>query len=296
MSEAKGASGWSKAAVAVRNIFSSGINRDMVDFAVEKEPFELTHGDTLAYALACDDSNPRYFEKSGGLAPPLFVSRVFMVVAEGILLHPRLKLNVLKMVHAEQSIEFIKPLTVGMKIVPKARIAAVREASSGEMVDVEIECLHQGEVAVKGVATMFVRGKKRKGSGSKDAGAVDEPAFEAVDTFTVTRDQPAKYAAASGDYNPIHRKMLAAKLAGFKAPIAHGLCVLAMTAAHLVKLYGDDDPTRLKRLAVRFSKPVFPGEELTLKAALVEGVYKFVLENPKGKPVLKNGEAVFGLP
>ena len=69
-----------------------------------------------------------------------------------------------------------------------------------------------------------------------------------------------------------------------------------MTAAHLVKLYGDDDPTRLKRLAVRFSKPVFPGEELTLKAALVEGVYKFVLENPKGKPVLKNGEAVFGLP
>lgn len=289
MSEAKGVSGWTKAAVAVRNIFSSGINRDMVGYTTEKEPFELTQGDTLAYALACQDSNPHYFEKDGGLAPPLFVSRVFMVVAEGILLHPKLKLNVLKMVHAEQSIEFIKPLRVGMKIVPKARIAAVREASSGEMVDVEIECLHDGEVAVKGVATMFVRGKKRVGK--KGGGTANEPVLEAADTFAVAPGQPAKYAVASGDYNPIHRKMLAARLAGFKAPIAHGLCVLAMTAASLVKLYGDNDPARLKKLFVRFSKPVFPGQELTLKTALEAGVYKFVLVNPKGKPVLKNGEA-----
>jgi len=278
--------------VAVRNIFSSGINRDLVDFSVEKEPFELTHGDTLAYALACNDSNPSYFEKDGGLAPPLFVSRVFMVVAEGILLHPKLKLNVLKMVHAEQSIEFLTPLRVGMKIVPRARIAAVREASSGEMVDVEIECLHDGAVAVKGVATMFVRGKRRGAGGSK-GNAADEPSFEAADSFSVDPGQPAKYAAASGDYNPIHRKMLAARLAGFKAPIAHGLCVLAMTAASLVKLYGDNDPARLKSLSVRFSKPVFPGQELTLKTALVDGVYRFVLENPKGKPVLKNGSATF---
>jgi acyl dehydratase len=54
------------------------------------------------------------------------------------------------------------------------------------------------------------------------------------------------------------------------------------------------DPARVKRVAVRMSKPVFPGQELTTKF-WKEGsgdgttIYGFETYNPDGAAVIKNG-------
>ena len=40
---------------------------------------------------------------------------------------------------------------------------------------------------------------------------------------------------------------------------------MAFTAKVMVDRLCDGDPTRLKRLAVRFSRPVFPGDTITTK-------------------------------
>ena len=51
------------------------------------------------------------------------------------------------------------------------------------------------------------------------------------------------------------------------------------------------DPTRITRVAVRFSKPVFPGQELTTKYWKVsDGTYGFETYNPDGQAVIKNAE------
>ena len=58
-----------------------------------------------------------------------------------------------------------------------------------------------------------------------------------------------------------------------------------LEAAHV------EDPTRVKRLAVRFSAPVFPGEIVTTRVWQVDGAYGFESVNVEGKPVIRDGLA-----
>jgi acyl dehydratase len=285
-------SGWRKLVVATKNAFSQRLNEALVGEEVTGPVFSVRQGEALAYALATDDSNPAYYDKVGALASPLFASRILKDVLEAILLHPRLGMNVLKMVHAEQSFRYLRPLRVGMEVVPVARIRAVRQVSSGQILDVDVALREGGEVVLEGSSSMFLRQKTGKGGGGKKE-AKEGPEMRELARFSIAADQPRRYASASHDYNPLHTKKLVARLAGFKAPIAHGLCVMAVATAKLVEHLGGKDPANLAELSVRFSKPSYPGQELTLQVTGDHPRYQFVLVNPKGKPVLSNGEVLF---
>jgi len=70
----------------------------------------------------------------------------------------------------------------------------------------------------------------------------------------------------SGDYNPLHIEPAAANFGGFERPILHGLCTFGVCANQLIAMMCDGEPARFKRLKVRFSAPVYPGDILTLQA------------------------------
>jgi acyl dehydratase len=80
--------------------------------------------------------------------------------------------------------------------------------------------------------------------------------------FAVAADQSFRYAGASGDRSPMHVNDEAAQRAGFPSKFLQGLCTFAMTSGAVVKLGADGDVARLRRLATRFSSPVFPHHEL----------------------------------
>jgi acyl dehydratase len=55
---------------------------------------------------------------------------------------------------------------------------------------------------------------------------------------------------------------------------------------------GADDPRVIRRLAVRFSAPLFPGDTLTTSVwELDDGAYGFVAAGADGVPVIKDGRA-----
>ncbi|MBM4352466.1 MAG: hypothetical protein FJ109_01510 [Deltaproteobacteria bacterium] len=280
-----------------RNAFSSTLDPSVAGWRVDGPEFTIRQADALAYALATEDLNPAYFAKEGAVVPPLFASRIVKDVLEQAILHPKLGMNVLRMVHAEQSLQYLVPLQVGATVMSVAVITGIREVSSGQLCDVALDVFHKGERVVAGSASLFVRGKKKPSDKKgKDKGKKEEAPEpdQVLATFSVAPGQPVRYAQASQDYNPIHRKPLVARLAGFKAPIAHGMCVMAMAAGKLVEKLGDNDPTRLERIAVRFSTPTYPGEELTLKAReKAPGRHEFILVKADGKPVLTRGEVAF---
>jgi acyl dehydratase len=64
----------------------------------------------------------------------------------------------------------------------------------------------------------------------------------------------------SGDVNPLHADPEVAAKAGFDRPILHGLCTYGMAARAVSEKVLDHDAARLKRLALRFTSPVWPGE------------------------------------
>lgn len=70
----------------------------------------------------------------------------------------------------------------------------------------------------------------------------------------LSRVELARYAGASGDFNPIHYNDAAAAALGLPGVIAHGM--LTMGCALRVVTDWIKDPARVVSYAVRFTKPV----------------------------------------
>jgi acyl dehydratase len=79
----------------------------------------------------------------------------------------------------------------------------------------------------------------------------------------VTLPQAALLYRLNGDDNPLHADPAVARAAGFDRPILHGLCTYGVAGFAVTQVACGGDATRLRRLDVRFTAPVFPGETLT---------------------------------
>ena len=91
----------------------------------------------------------------------------------------------------------------------------------------------------------------------RDPDATVEQTFDA--------DQTYRYSEASGDPMPIHLDEDFAKKMGLPGIIIHGLCTMAFTSVAAIEHACPEDPTRLKRLAVRFAKIVQPEQTITTR-------------------------------
>jgi acyl dehydratase len=79
--------------------------------------------------------------------------------------------------------------------------------------------------------------------------------------YRITRDDLVRYAAASGDQNPIHQDEDVARSVGLPGVIAHGMYTLALAARSADAWAGG--PGRVRDLGAKFTKPVVvpAGEE-----------------------------------
>ena len=111
---------------------------------------------------------------------------------------------------------------------------------------------------------------------------------------TIERMDLVRYAGASGDFNPIHWNDEVARAVGLPGVIAHGMYSMGVAARMVTAWAGD--PAAIKRLKVRFSTMIEPGQTLTVKGevAEVDGsrvLVRFHAEDSKGEKVLSKGEA-----
>lgn len=81
-------------------------------------------------------------------------------------------------------------------------------------------------------------------------------------TRTFTEDDQQRFAALSGDVNPMHMDPLAARRVLFGAPVVHGV----HTALWMLNEVGRQRPEagRVKELQARFAKPIRVGDAVTL--------------------------------
>jgi acyl dehydratase len=95
--------------------------------------------------------------------------------------------------------------------------------------------------------------------------------FTVGETFEWVREvdpyRPIFYAGASGDYNPIHIDRVVGRAAGYRGVILQGMCTFSWLSEACVAYLGD--PTRLKRLRARFTKPVQVGDVLRFQGRCV---------------------------
>jgi len=232
------------------------------------EPDHIT-----AYAAATGDESVAYYGPDA-IAPPMLHVRLLKPVMFALATDPELELDMLRLVHGEHEARFIKPLKPWDLVQLRGELLAVEEKSSGLLVVGGMYAIVEGEVCVECRTSFFVRGMGRKAAEARaraksgaprpprKAPPTPPPADAKID-WAIDADQSYRYALASLDDNPIHTDPETARAAGLPDVILHGLCTMAMAGSTLVNVMGGAQPRALRRLGVRFSKPVHNGDTLT---------------------------------
>ncbi|AXB44449.1 MaoC/PaaZ C-terminal domain-containing protein [Amycolatopsis albispora] len=229
--------------------------------------FDVTAERIAEYAAATNDPIPAH--RDGVVASPVFA----IVPVFQSLLEPALEVVPLPLIgrvlHGEQDFRFHQVIRPGDRLVSRARMLGYRGRPKGTAAHVHLETRTEaGEPVNDQHVTFVVRGfdaGEQVGElapGHRfDESLREQPPVAEV-TQHIDEDQTFRYGPAAGDPMPIHLDEEIAKEAGLPGIIAHGLCSMAFTSwAALTELAGSD-VTRLRRLAVRFAKPVFPGQDL----------------------------------
>jgi acyl dehydratase len=231
---------------------------------------EVTAVAIQKYARAYNDDNPAFFDaaRPGGLvAPPMFAVVVSWSSTLNAVMDPESGADLLRLVHGEQDMSFLAPIRPGDRITSRAKITGIDTKATGETMTVDLNAVNQNGVAVNhSVFSAFIRGGGRRSS-PQETRTDEPPGGEPMLTVaqSIDADQTFRYAEASGDRNPIHVDENVARMAGLRGIIVHGLCTMAFTSKVMIDNLCDGDPTRLKRLRVRFSRPVRPGETITTR-------------------------------
>jgi acyl dehydratase len=186
--------------------------------------------------------------------------------------------GVLGLVHVGNAIEQRRPLDAGEPLDLRLWAERLGEHPRGRTVDIVAEGQVDGELAWRDRSTYLHR---ESGGGEKrDKEAPEPPAASAE--WRVPGDIGRRYAAVSGDRNPIHVHGLAARLFGQPAAIAHGMWTkarcLAALQGHLPDAFTVD---------VAFKLPVLLPAKVAFASWNEDGERRFALHDARsGRPHL----------
>ncbi len=94
----------------------------------------------------------------GVIAPPTFAATFAMEPFAKACSDPNLALNVLRLVHGEQDMEFLEPVRPGDALTTEGEITRIQERGNLDFLEVTSTTTNQhGRVVVKGVWTAIVR-------------------------------------------------------------------------------------------------------------------------------------------
>jgi acyl dehydratase len=258
---------------------------------------------TIAYATATNETDPRFLR--GELAPPLFAvvpNRDVMLEAVAAAMPAGPPPGVPRLA-GEQDIVFHQPLVPGRRLRLRAAPTGIHVKASGTALVVKTEIAGEArELLTELYSTVFL--PRLTEGASVGAPAPDHRVAAEVRAgkpiaqvaARIDPDQTFRYAAASGDPSRFHLDAEVARSVGLPGIIVHGLCTMAFVARAVVEAVAGGEPTRLRRLAVRFSKPVLPGQALRTAlwpAGRREDRALFALEtrNERDEVVIQDGLA-----
>jgi acyl dehydratase len=205
-------------------------------------------GHVRAYAGVCGfpvkDTAPLTFPHV--LAFPLHMA---------VMTSPRFPFPAIGTLHLANTITQHRPVAIGEVLQLEVHCSQPRAHPKGRAIDFVATATAGGDVVWESTSTYLRRG------GADDAEVSTPSAAEGLAivpgrvTWSLAGDVGRRYAAVSGDHNPIHLYPLTARALGFRRQIAHGMWTLARCLAALENRLPDS-----VTVDAAFKRPVFlPG-------------------------------------
>jgi acyl dehydratase len=178
------------------------------------------------------------------------------------------------LVHAEQAFELHRPLPVDGTVRTVSTVTGMYDKGSGALITVENQAVDAGtgEPMVTARSSTFIRGEGGFGGDRGSSEPWERPDRPADHEITLeTRPEQALIYRLSGDRNPLHADPKFAARGGFARPILHGLCTYGVTGRALLHGLCGSDPARFASMSGRFTRPVLPGDALTVSMWITDG-------------------------
>jgi acyl dehydratase len=283
------------------------MNLEAVGAVSEPGQRSWTSKDALLYALGvgAGQSDPTGFEleftsENSQNTPQRVLPTFPVIIGMGAGAMPSFgDINWAMLVHGEQSIEVNGAIPPDGTVESVTTLVGIYDKGSGALAVMETESKYvdTGKPAFKVRMGAFIRGE---GGFGMSRGPDLPPRVKApekapdVEVTYATRDDQALLYRLSGDRNPLHSDPAFAALAGFPKPILHGLCTYGVTGRALLHALCGSDPARFRGMDARFSKPVMPGDVLTVRMWRDgNGTAIFQTVTQDGTVVIDNGKFTY---
>ena len=211
--------------------------------------------------------------------PPTYLHVLAFPLSMEIMTDSRFPFPVIGLVHSRNRIQRIRPVGAGERPTVRVRAVDLSPHDRGTQFELVAEATVGGEPVWRSRSTYL----RREGGGDRKRGGgrPDEPREPAA-VWRLAGDVGRRYAAVSGDSNPIHIHPLTARLFGLPRPIAHGMWLKARCLAALEGSLPDG-----YAVDVRFKLPVPLPSRVAFAAWREGGGHRFALHDPRsGKPHL----------
>jgi acyl dehydratase len=224
-------------------VVGPGKTTNLPDLALQLDDVALDPGRIADYARVCGFA-------LRDAVPPTYLHVLAFPLAMRLMTDSAFPFGVLGLVHVDNAIEHVRPVTTGEAVSLRVHAEDLRDHPRGRQFDVvAVATTSGGERVWEGRSTYLRRGG---GAPAKDDNKTERaapPAPEAL--WSIPGDIGRRYGAVSGDRNPIHLHDLSAKLFGMPRAIAHGMWLKARVLAALQP----ELPDRFTA-TVRFKRPV----------------------------------------
>jgi acyl dehydratase len=195
------------------------------------------------------------------------------------------------LVHVENRIEQRRPVGIGEELTIRVRPTKLQDHPRGRTFSLVTEVRAGDEPVWESASTMLRRGKSEPPADGTKSQPTDDISAQrpegdrsaAGSEWKLGGDLGRRYAAVSGDRNPIHMHSLTAKPLGFPRAIAHGMWTKARCLAALESRLPD-----AFAVDVRFRKPILLPGKVEFASAGEGGTIDFAVRDAKrGTPHLK---------
>lgn len=187
-------------------------------------------------------------EPASDAMPAGFVHVLAFPVATALMARTDFPLPLLGMVHLANVVEQHRPVRYDEPLDVLATARSLRPHRTGTQVDLVVDVTCEGELVWRGTSTYLAKGVHLTDAPAERVGDDDNapepgrPRFEPpapTGQWRLGADTGRRYAAVSGDRNPIHLSALTAKALGFPRAIAHGMDTAARLLADVGPARGD---------------------------------------------------------
>jgi len=199
---------------------------------------------------------------------PMFANVALFSAAPAFLDDEQVRPFTRSLIHSEQTFEWHAPAAIGAVLDVTGTVESVRARGALNFVTFSLSATADGSPWLSGRSVFLM--SQEAAAESEDGGEPDEDERPEADDHGVSLALPPagsdiaslrhgasrtdlmRYAAASGDWNPIHFDHDAARSAGLEGVIVHGL-LMAAWVARSARRYGS-----LTAMKLRFRNPLRP--------------------------------------